>query len=134
MASSIETPSVEKKAEIWKARAQAKQKWLEKALAEKTTSPRQVARRMAWIKRALKVVQRAQTTIKYHTGLVDAYAQHLNALEMTLMSEADEKSAGQSHRFEGRETVVVNVDISIVGERVHSAALCAYGVAARPSG
>ena len=92
MASSIETPSVEKKAEIWKARAQAKQKWLEKALAEKTTSPRQVALRMAWIKRALKVVQRAQTTIKYHTGLVDAYAQHLTALEMTLMSEADQKS------------------------------------------
>ena len=38
MASSIETPSVAKKAEIWKARAQAKQKWLEKALAEKTTT------------------------------------------------------------------------------------------------
>ena len=93
MASSIETPSVEKKAEMWKARAQAKQRWLEKALAEKTTSLRQVALRMAWIKRALKVVQRAQTTIKYHTGLVDAYAQHLNALEMTLMSEADEKTS-----------------------------------------
>jgi hypothetical protein len=92
MASSIETPSVEKKAEIWKARAQAKQKWLEKALAEKTTSPRQAALRMVWIKRALKVVQRAQTTIKYQTGLVDAYAQHLNALEMTLMSEADQKT------------------------------------------
>ncbi len=93
MASSIETPSVEKKAEIWKARAQAKQKWLEKALAEKTTSPRQTALRMAWIKRALRVVQRAQSTIKYHTGLVDAYAQHLNALEMTLMSEADQKTS-----------------------------------------
>ena len=92
MASSIETPSLEKKAEIWKARAQAKQKWLEKALAEKTTSPRQAALRMEWIKRALKVVQRAQSTIKYHTGLVDAYAQHLNALEMTLMSEADQKT------------------------------------------
>jgi hypothetical protein len=47
---------------------------------------------MVWIKRALKVVQRAQTTIKYQTGLVDAYAQHLNALEMTLMSEADQKT------------------------------------------
>ena len=92
MASSIETPSIEKKAEIWKARAQAKQKWLEKALAEKTTSPRQDALRKAWIERALKVVQRAQSTIKYHTGLVDAYAQHLNALEMTLMSETDLKT------------------------------------------
>src|SRR5688572_13869669 len=92
MASSIETPSLEKKAEIWKARAQAKQKWLEKALAEKTTSPRQAALRTAWIKRALKVVQRAQSTIRYHTGLVDAYAQHLNALEMTLLSETDQKT------------------------------------------
>ena len=92
MASSIETPSVEKKAEIWKARAQAKQKWLEQALAEKTTSPRHAALRMAWIKRALKVVQRAQSTIRYHTGLVDAYAQHLTALDMTLMSEADQKT------------------------------------------
>ena len=92
MLSSIETRSVKAKTEIWKARAQAKQKWLEQALAEKTTSPRQAALRMVWIKQALKVVQRAQTTIKYHTGLVDAYAQHLNALEMTLMSEADEKS------------------------------------------
>jgi hypothetical protein len=46
----------------------------------------------AWIKRALKVVRRAQSTIKYHTGLMDAYAQHLNALEMTLMSEVDQKS------------------------------------------
>jgi|SRR5688572_14289840 hypothetical protein len=93
MASSFETPSLERKAGIWKARAQAKQKWLEKALAAKTTSPRQAARRMAWIKRALKVVQRAQSTIRYQTGLVDAYAQHLNALEMTLMSEADPKTA-----------------------------------------
>ena len=93
MASSIETPSLEKMAEIWKARAQAKQKWLEKALAEKTTNSRQAALRMAWIKRALRVVQRAQSTIKYHTGLVDAYAQHLNALEMTLLSEAEEKTS-----------------------------------------
>ena len=93
MASSIETPSVEKKAEIWKARAQAKQKWLEKALAEKTTSPRQAALKMAWIERALRVVQRAQSTIKFHTALVDAYAQHLNALEMALMSEADQKTS-----------------------------------------
>ena len=93
MASSIETPSVEKKAEIWKARAQAKQKWLEQALAEKTTSPRHAALRMAWIKRALRLVQRAQSTLKYRTRLVDAYAQHLNALEMTLMSEADEKTS-----------------------------------------
>ena len=90
---SIETPSLENKAEIWKARAEAKQKWLEKALAEKTTNPRQAALRTAWIKRALRVVQRAQSTIKYQTGLVDAYAQHLNALEMTLMSEADQKTS-----------------------------------------
>ena len=103
MASSIEAPSLEKKAEIWKARAQAKQKWLEKALSEKTTNPQQAALRMAWIKRALSVVQRAQSTIRYQTGLVDAYAQHLNALEMTLMSEADQKTSTSATAQKGRK-------------------------------
>ena len=98
MLSSIETRSVKAKTEIWKARAQAKQKWLEAALAEETTSPQQAARRMAWIKRALKMVKRVQSEIAYHTGLVDAYAQHLNALEMTLISEAEKESTARSEK------------------------------------
>ena len=50
---------------------------------------------MAWEVNATcgSFVQQAQFTIKYPTWLVDAYAQHLNALEMTLMSEADEKTS-----------------------------------------
>ena len=98
MLSSIETRSVKAKTEIWKARAQAKQKWLEGALVEETTSPEEAARRMAWIKRALKMVKRAQSEIAYHTGLVDAYAQHLNALEMTLISEAEKKISARSKK------------------------------------
>jgi len=89
MTSSMEIRSLEAKMAIWKARAQAKQKWLERALAEPAGTPQQAARRKAWISRALKMVKRARTRIEYETGLVDAYAQHLNALEMTLMSEAE---------------------------------------------
>ena len=96
MPSSIETPSLQTKTETWKRRAQAKQKWLEQALAQPTTNRQQTARRKAWIKQALKVIKRAQASIKYQTALVDAYAQHLNALEMTLMSEAEHKTTHPS--------------------------------------
>ena len=102
MLSPIQTRSLETKAETWKRRAQAKQEWLEQALAKPTTTPRQAARRMAWIKRALRMVKRAQSAIKYHTGLVDAYAQHLNALEMTLMSKAEQKTGVKSAESERR--------------------------------
>jgi hypothetical protein len=103
MLASIDTPSLETKAERWKARAQAKLKWLEQALAAPPKSPRQAAQRMAWIKRALKVVKRAQDNVKFQTRLVDAYAQHLNALEMTLMSEAEQKTSTKSSKSEDRE-------------------------------
>ena len=103
MLASIDESSLETRAERWKARAQAKQKWLEQALAAPPKSPRQAAQRMAWIKRALKVVKRAQDTVKYRTQLVDAYAQHLNALEMTLMSEAEQKTNTKSSTSEHRE-------------------------------
>jgi hypothetical protein len=57
--------------------------------------------RTAGIKRALRVVQRAQSTIKYQPGLVDAYAQHLNALEMALMSEVDRKTSTRAPAQKG---------------------------------
>jgi hypothetical protein len=103
MLASMDTPSLETKAERWKVRAQAKQKWLEQALAAPPKGRRQAAQRMAWIKRALKVVKRAQDRVKYQTRLVDAYAQHLNALEMTLMSEAEQKTTTKSGKSEHRE-------------------------------
>ena len=89
MASSIDMRSLEATAGIWKARALAKQEWLEHALATPAANPQEAARRMAWVRRALKVVKRAQSKIRYQTRLIDVYAQHLNALEMTLMSEAE---------------------------------------------
>jgi hypothetical protein len=92
MLSSIEARSLEVKTGIWKARAQAKQKRLDRALAEPATSPQQAARRMAWIKRALKMVKRAQSEVEYRTGLLDTYAQHLHALEMALMSGVEQKT------------------------------------------
>src|SRR5215831_17377414 len=104
MLSSIKTPSLETRAQFWKARAEAKQQWLERALKEPATSPEQAARRIAWITRALKAVKRGQSAIKYHSGLVDAYAQHLNALEMALMSAAEQKSGVESpDRLKTRE-------------------------------
>jgi hypothetical protein len=102
MAPSIETRSLEARAGIWKARALAKQKWLEEALAKPATGRQQEARRMAWIKRALKVVKRAQSRIAYQTRLIDAYAQHLNALEMTLMSGAEQKTKAEMRPLESR--------------------------------
>src|SRR5262245_26182589 len=102
MLSSIKTPSLETRAQLWKARAEAKQQMLERALKEPATSPEQAARRTALITRALKVVKRGQTAVKYHSGLVDAYAQHLNALEMTLMSAAEQKTTVESRESEHR--------------------------------
>ena len=102
MLSQIETPSLETRTQIWKARAQAKQKWLEQALAEPVKSRREAALRMAWIKRTLHAVKRGQSAIKFQTGLVDAYAQHLNALEMTLMSAVEQKVAPKAPKAERR--------------------------------
>ena len=103
MQSTMDMPSRETRTELWKVRARGKQEWLEHALAEPTNSPKQAARRMAWIKRALKVVKRAQSAIEYQTRLVDAYAQHLNALEMTLMREVEEKAQARSGESERRK-------------------------------
>jgi len=89
MLTSTETPLLEMQAQLWKARAQAKQKWLERMLIEPATTPQQAARRTAWIKRALTLVKRGQAEIRYRSALMDAYTDHLNALEMTLMSAAE---------------------------------------------
>ena len=46
---------------------------------------------MTWIKRALSTVKRGQGEIKYHAALMDAYAEHLSVLEMTLIAAAEQK-------------------------------------------
>jgi ABC-type transporter MlaC component len=92
MVSSTETRLLELQTELWKARAQAKQKWLERSLAEPANTPEKAAQRLTWIKRTLKAVKRKQAEIKYQTLLMDAYAAHLSAIEMTLISAAEQRT------------------------------------------
>lgn len=91
MPSSTETPLLEMQTRLWNARAQAKQKWLERTLAEPTKSADDAAWRTAWIKRALNTVKRGQAQIQYQAALMDAYAEHLSVLEMTLIAAAEQK-------------------------------------------
>ena len=91
MPSSTETPLLEMQTRLWKARAQAKQKWLERTLAEPIKSADDTAWRTAWIKRALNTVKRGQAQIQYQAALMDAYAEHLSVLEMTLIAAAEQK-------------------------------------------
>ena len=90
MPSSTETTLLELQTQLWKARARAKQKWLEQSLAEPAKTPREATRRMTWIKRALKTVQRGQEELKYQSALIDAYAAHLSAVEMTLIGAVEQ--------------------------------------------
>ena len=91
MTSLVETPFLELQKRMWKARAEAKQKWLERSLAAPTTTSDDLAWRTTWIKQALKMVKRAQVEIKYHAALMDAYTEHLTVLEMTLIAAAEQK-------------------------------------------
>jgi hypothetical protein len=80
----------------WKARAQAKQKWLARVLAQPARTPHEHERRTMWIKRALEAVKRGKTELKYQTALIDAYAEHLSVLEMNLMQAAEAKNNKRS--------------------------------------
>ena len=83
---------LELQAQVWKARAQAKQKWLERSLAEPAKNPRDAERRSTWIDQALKAVKRGQDEIKYQAALMDAYAEHLSVLEMSLFGGEGNRS------------------------------------------
>ena len=91
MTSPVQTPYLDLKKQLWKARAQAKQKWLEQSLAQPTRTSDDAAWRMTWIKQALNMVKRGQAEIKYHAALMDAYAEHLSVLEMMLIAAAEQK-------------------------------------------
>ena len=93
MNSSGQAPLLDLQTQVWKARAQAKQKWLERSLAQPTESPDDAAWRTTWIKRALDTVKRGQAEIKHHAALMDTYAEHLSVLEMTLIAAAEERKA-----------------------------------------
>src|SRR5262249_19353879 len=80
--------------QVWKARGHAKQKWLQQALAAPATNPRDAEQRASWIERALELVKTGQEEIKYQAALLDAYAEHLSGLEMSLMAANEAKSGG----------------------------------------
>jgi hypothetical protein len=96
MPASSETPLLELQKGLWKARAQAKQKWLERTLAESPNSPRDASRRALWVNRALNAVKRNRATVAYRAALMDAYAEHLSVLEMILMGAAEQKHEAAS--------------------------------------
>jgi hypothetical protein len=94
MVPSYESTLLELQTQLWKARAQAKQKWLEQRLARPAKDPRAAARRSLWIKRTLETVRRGQAEIRYRAALADTYAEHLSVLEMILMGAAEQRTEG----------------------------------------
>ena len=60
------------------------------------------------IKQALNMVKRGQADIQYHAALMDAYAEHLNVLEMMLIAAAGTATqrggSKPERRDEGTET------------------------------
>lgn len=91
MPATISTDLLQLQTDVWKTRAQAKQKQLEHTLAEPARSPRDAKRQTMWIKQALDTVKRGQEELKYQTALLDVYAQHLNALEMSLLAATERR-------------------------------------------
>jgi hypothetical protein len=102
MPATTHPPLLDLQTQVWKARAQAKQKWLERILAEPVKHPRDIERRKAWIDQALALVHREQEEMRYRSALLDASAAHLNVLEMSLISAAEQRidESGASKRRE----------------------------------
>ena len=96
MSTSTHAAAIERHAERWKARAHAKQQWLERALAEPTESADDAAWRRTWIRRALNAVKREQAEVQHRVQLLDVYAEHLSTLEMTLMAAAEQQPKSES--------------------------------------
>jgi hypothetical protein len=109
MPSTTQRDLLELQAQVWKARAHAKQKLLERRLAEPTRNPREAERRTQWIKHALTLVKRWREEIKFRGALLDAYAEHLSVLEMSLIGASEQKpqeSSRPQRRDPARETAV----------------------------
>jgi hypothetical protein len=81
---------------VWKTRGHAKQKWLDRALAEPVTNSHDVEKRDSWIRRALDVVKSGREEIKYQAALLDAYAEPLSVLEMSLMAASESKHGAEA--------------------------------------
>ena len=103
MPATAQTQLLELETQIWKARAQAKQKWLERTLAEPARNAREAERRATWIDQALNVVKRGQNQVKHQAALMDAYAEHLSVLEMSLIA-ASERARAEGKRANAAST------------------------------
>jgi len=90
----VQRSVLELQRQVWKARGHAKQKWLEQALAAPVENPREAEERASWIERARQLVKSGQEEIKYQAALLDAYAEHLSVLEMSLMAATEAKNDG----------------------------------------
>lgn len=88
----------ESRIEEMKARAQAKQQWLEQVLSSPGPTSEPIVRRQHWIADALHRIKRAKADAMYRASLLDAYTEHLSVLEMTLMRAAEEKDKAESSR------------------------------------
>jgi hypothetical protein len=87
----VQTSLLELQKKVWKARGHAKQKWLERTLADPVKNASDAKRRASWVERALDVVKCGQEEIKYQAALLDAYAEHLSVLEMNLLAASESK-------------------------------------------
>jgi hypothetical protein len=90
----VQKSVLELQRQVWKARGQAKQKWLAQALAAPVSNLREAEERASWIERARQLVKSGQEEIKYQSALLDAYAEHLSVLELTLMAATEAKQDG----------------------------------------
>jgi|SRR5215472_19359469 len=103
MPATAPTSLLQLQTDVWKTRAQAKQKWLERALAEPARTPRDAQRQSIWIKHALNAVKQGQDEIKYRTALLDVYAAHLSALEMSLMAAAERRNGNDAGKSKDKK-------------------------------
>src|SRR5262245_37677860 len=111
MPATSRTSLLDLQTDVWKSRAQAKQKWLERTLAEPATSAQDARHKTAWIRQALNAVKQGQNEIKYQSALLDVYASHLNALEMSLLAAAEQRqSEGSGSKSSGAKTVSKHQD------------------------
>ena len=91
MPATTPTSLLELQTDVWKTRAQAKQKRLERTLAEPARTPQDAKRQAIWIKQALDVVKQRKNKIKHTTALLGVYALHLSALETRLTAAAERR-------------------------------------------
>lgn len=103
MPATTATSLLQLQTDVWKTRALAKQKWLERTLAEPARTPHDARRQTIWIKQALNAVKQSQDEIKYQTALLDVYAAHLSALEMSLIAAAERRGGDEGAKSKDKK-------------------------------